>query len=285
MLFDEAKRACGVAYTQGGQAIEVQARSEVVLSAGAFGSPQLLMLSGIGPGNQLQRHGLPVLHDLPGVGRNLQDHIDYVQSWRTHTEREAFGFSARGSLALTRAIFEWRRQRTGPITSAFCEGGAFFRSSPDVVVPDLQLIFVIAMVDDHARKMHLGHGISSHVDVIHPKSRGEVTLASADAHDAPNIDPNFLGDERDLAVLLKGAKLQQSIIESPPFDGFRGNRDYALATLKAAERAGAHWLVLCDTNGGTLPAQLVEILREVKNVVKTPLGRSPPVCPSAGSVP
>ena len=212
VLFDDAKRACGVAYTQGGQALQVQAQREVVLSGGAFGSPQLLMLSGIGPGNLLQRHGIPVLHDLPGVGRNLQDHIDYVRSWRTHTEREAFGLSARGSVALTRALFEWRRQRTGPITSTFCEGGAFFRSSPEVAVPDLQLIFVIGMVDDHNRKMHLGHGISCHVDVIHPRSRGEVTLASADEHD--------------LAVLLKGAKLQQAIIESAPFDGFRGKMLY-----------------------------------------------------------
>jgi len=234
VLFDDAQRACGVAYTQGGQAVEVKARREVVLSAGAFGSPQLLMLSGIGPGNQLQRHGIAVRHDSAGVGRNLQDHIDYAQSWRTHTEREAFGFSARGSVALTRAIFEWRRQRTGPITSTFCEGGAFFRSSPDVTVPDLQLIFVIGMVDDHNRKMHLGHGISCHVDAIHPRSRGEVTLASADPIAAPLIDPNFLGDERDLQVLLAGAKLQQAIIESAPFDGFRGKPLYPVQRDDAA---------------------------------------------------
>jgi len=278
VLFGEAgegRRAVGIAYVQGGQVREVRARREVLLAAGAFGSPQLLMLSGIGPGAELQRHGIAVRHELPGVGKNLHDHLDYVQSWRTHTERESFGVSARGSVALMRAVFEWRRQRTGPITSAFCEGGAFFRSSPDVPVPDLQLIFVIGMVDDHNRKLHLGHGISCHVDIIHPLSRGELTLASADPLAAPRIDPNFLGDERDLAVLLQGAKTQQAIIESPALDGWRGKAMYPVdarddAALIADIRARAdtqyHPVGTCKMGPEDDPLAVVDAQLRVRGV-------------------
>ncbi|MGH8806954.1 MAG: GMC family oxidoreductase [Noviherbaspirillum sp.] len=222
----EGKRAAGVAYYQDNELKEVKARREVVLSSGAFGSPQLLMLSGIGPGAQLQRMGIPVAHDLPGVGRNLQDHIDYVQTWRTRSDTATFGVSARGAVKMTGAMFEWKNQRSGMITSTYAEAGAFFSSSPEVPAPDLQLIFVLAIVDDHARKLHIGHGISCHVDVMRPKSRGVVGLNSTDPRDAPMIDPRFLDDERDLELLVKGAQIQQRIIESKPFDAVRGKMLY-----------------------------------------------------------
>lgn len=222
----EGKRATGVAYYEGNELKQVRARREVILSGGAFGSPQLLMLSGIGPAAHLKQLGIPVVHDLPGVGQNLQDHIDYVQTWRVPSNTESFGVSARGGLKVTSAVFEWRNKRTGMISSPYAEAGAFFRSSPDLKVPDLQLIFVIAIVDDHARKMHLGHGISCHVDLLHPHSRGEVRLASKDPRDSLLIDPRFLSDERDLPILVKGAQMQQRIMESKPFDGVRGKQLY-----------------------------------------------------------
>jgi choline dehydrogenase-like flavoprotein len=93
-------------------------------------------------------------------------------------------------------------------------------------MPDLQLVFVLGIVDDHARKLHLGHGISCHVDVLRPHSRGTVSLASTDPHDAPLIDPKFLSDERDLPVLVKGGQMQQRIMESKPFDPIRGKMLY-----------------------------------------------------------
>nr|WP_187358794.1 GMC family oxidoreductase N-terminal domain-containing protein [Pseudoduganella aquatica] len=219
-------RAAGVEYHHGGALKQVRARREVVLSGGAFGSPQLLMLSGIGPAAQLQAMGIPVVKDLPGVGRNLQDHIDHVQGWQTPSDTETFGLSARGAGKIAAAMLEWRSKRRGMITSPYAEAGAFLRSSPDVAVPDLQLVFVLALVDDHARKMHLGHGISCHVDLLRPHSRGEVSLRSRDARDAPHIDPRFLSDERDLETLYQGVCLQQKIMESAPLDPVRGKMLY-----------------------------------------------------------
>ena len=222
----DGRRARGVALRVDGRTIEVRARREVILSAGAFGSPQLLMLSGIGPAAHLQQVGVPVAHDLAGVGRNLQDHIDYVQTWRTRSDTETFGMSVRGGLKLAAAMLEWKNKRTGRITSSIAESGAFMRSDPQVQVPDLQLVFVMGIVDDHARKLHWGHGISCHVDVLRPFSRGTVELQSKDAQDSPRIDPRFLDDERDLALLVKGAQMQQRIVESSHFDGIRGKMLY-----------------------------------------------------------
>lgn len=219
-------RAVGVDYRVGGQPRLVRARREVIVSAGAFGSPQLLMLSGIGPGAHLQRMGIEVERDLPGVGQNLQDHIDHVQTWRCHSATPTFGVSLRGGLRLARAVGEWRRHRTGLLTSSLAESGAFLRSEAHVAVPDLQLVFVLGIVDDHARKLHWGHGISCHVDVLRPHSRGTVELAGPDPLAAPRIDPRFLSDERDLRLLVKGAQIQQRLVESSPFDDIRGEMLY-----------------------------------------------------------
>lgn len=224
----EGKRAVGVRVYEGGQLTELRAASEVILSAGAFGSPQLLMLSGVGPAAELQRHGIALVHALPGVGQNLQDHIDHVQTWRTSSNSHTFGVSGRGTVKITKAISEWKNKRTGMISSSIAESGAFFCSSRDVAVPDLQLVFVLGIVDDHSRKLHLGHGVSCHVDVLRPYSRGTVTLASTDPRAAPLIDPNFLDDERDLELLVKGVQKQQAIMESKPFDSIRGKMLYCV---------------------------------------------------------
>ena len=234
VLFD-GRRAGGVAYYRGGALAEVRARREVVLCAGAFGSPQLLMLSGIGPAEELRRHGIEVRAPLPGVGRNLQDHIDYIQTYRAPQSSDTIGLSPRGIARIARGILEWRRRRTGLVTTVFAESGAFLKSSPRVEVPDLQLIFVIGIADDHNRRLHLGHGFSCHVTVLRPRSRGTVTLASAEPRRAPLIDPAFLDDERDLALLMTGARIQRAILESRPFDSCRGAMLYPVA--KGDERA------------------------------------------------
>jgi choline dehydrogenase len=225
-LLLEGRQVRGVSYHQGNQLKEVRARREVVLSSGAFGSPQLLMLSGIGPAAELQRLGIAVAHALPGVGQNLQDHIDHVQTWRTGSDAPTFGVSATGTAKLVRAAFEWKNQRTGMLSSSIAESGAFFRSSPDVAVPDLQLVFVLGIVDDHSRKAHLGHGYSCHVDVLRPHSRGTVTLADTDSRTAPVIDPRFLSDERDLDLLVTGVQKQMDILDAAPFAPYRSKMLY-----------------------------------------------------------
>jgi choline dehydrogenase len=215
-----------VAYYQDNELKEVRARREVIVSAGAFGSPQLLMLSGIGPAAHLQSLGIAVAHDLPGVGENLQDHIDHVQSFLSDSASETFGISPRGMARMAKGALEWRRQRTGVISTSIAEAGAFVRSAPEVTVPDLQMVFVVALVDDHGRKLHASHGFSCHMEVLRPFSRGSVRLASADPRQAPLIDPNFLADPRDLDLLVKGVQLQMDILHSEPLKPWRGKMLY-----------------------------------------------------------
>lgn len=224
----EQGRAIGVKARVDGTVQEIRARREVILSAGAFGSPQLLQLSGIGPGAWLQQHGIATQVDLPGVGENLQDHIDYVFTYRTRSDTDTLGVSLSGGLRVVRGVSQWKRERQGLMTTSVAESGAFVRSRPDVEVPDLQLVFVQGIVDDHARKLHLGHGFSCHVDVLRPRSRGSVRIASPDPAAAPLIDPAFLADEEDLELLMIGADLQRRILDDPAFDDVRGQPLYAL---------------------------------------------------------
>jgi choline dehydrogenase-like flavoprotein len=231
----EGRRARGIAYYQGRELGEVYARREVIVSGGAFGSPQLLMLSGVGAGAELKKLGIPVVQDASGVGKNLQDHIDYVQAWRASSKTDTVGLSLRGVARAVSAIRQWRRTRSGLITTTFATAGAFLRSMPEAPAPDLQLFFAVAIVDDHARKTHMGHGISCHVSVLRPFSRGGVSLASRDPRDAPLIDPRFLSDDRDVKLLVKGGEIQQRIIESAPFDDLRGKM---LHLVKIGDSAG-----------------------------------------------
>lgn len=217
----EGKKAVGVAVKIDGVQQELRASREVIICGGAFNSPQLLMLSGIGPGAHLQEQGIAVLHDNAGVGQNLQDHIDLIHSFRAPASSDTFGASLSMVPRFLKAIFEWRNQRSGMLTSPFAEAGAFFRSSPDIEVPDLELVFVRALVDNHARTPHLGHGYSCHVTLLRPNQRGEVKLNSPNAADAPHIDPKFLEDEEDMRIFTKGALLQRKILESKPFDPWR----------------------------------------------------------------
>ncbi|WP_090193754.1 GMC family oxidoreductase [Pseudomonas pohangensis] len=216
-LIFEGKRCVGVRYFDGDIVREAHARREVILSAGAFGSPQALLLSGVGPADELQALGIPVVHNLPGVGKNLQDHIDYTVPYIADAAVESFGGSFKGGLRLGAASYQWLTKRTGVMTSSFAESGAFISSCGNQELPDLQLIFCISVVDDHGRKLHWGHGFSGHVDVLRPKSTGSVTLASSNPRAAPVIDPNFFDQREDLDLLIKGAKAQAKILESKHF--------------------------------------------------------------------
>lgn len=225
----EASRATGVQVRRGSERLVLTVRREVVLSAGSFGSPQLLMLSGIGPREELRRHGIAVTHELPGVGENLQDHIDYVFTYRSPDKANTFGCSPTFSWKMLKAMAQWKRERKSLVTSPFAESGAFFKSRQDLAVPDLQLIFVPAIVDNHARNLRLGHGFSCHLTLLRPKSRGTVRLASADPTAAPLIDPRFFSHPHDLEVLMRGADLQRAILDAAPLTPYRGKPLYPLA--------------------------------------------------------
>ncbi|MBG9389434.1 GMC family oxidoreductase [Caenimonas aquaedulcis] len=209
------KRATGVAYLRAGQPAELRARREVLLCAGAITSPQLLMLSGVGPASHLRDKGVSVVHDLPGVGRNLHDHPDVVMVVDAPKLKDLFGLSPGGVLRLIEGVFEWRAHRTGMLTTNFAEAGGFIKSDPAEPAPDLQLHFVIGKLVDHGRKTVFGHGYSCHVCLLRPKSRGSVQLASNDPLAAPLIDPDFLGDPDDLRLLVKGFRIMRGILGQP----------------------------------------------------------------------
>jgi len=228
ILFD-GRRAVGVEYRQGGELKQARAQREVLLSAGALLSPQLLMLSGVGPAQELQRHGIEVLHHLPGVGQHLHDHPDVVQVVNAPQLTDLFGLSLRGGLNVLRGIGEWRRQRTGPLTTNFAEAGGFLKSSPGEAAPDLQLHFVIGKLVDHGRKTVFGHGYSLHVCLLQPKSRGSVRLAGRDPLQLPLVDPNFLADPGDMARMVRGFQIGRRILQQSALAQYGGRENQSMA--------------------------------------------------------
>ncbi len=221
-ILTEGRRAVGVEYRQGGELRQLRATREVLLSAGALLSPQLLLLSGIGAGGQLQQNGIGVVHDLPGVGMHLHDHVDVVQVVNAPHLKDLFGLSLAGLVRAVKGIVEWRNFRTGMLTTNFAEAGGFIKSQPQEALPDLQLHFVIGKLVDHGRKTVFGHGYSCHVCLLRPQSRGSVTLASADPMQPPRVDPNFLADPDDMARMVRGFKLMRTILQQPALAGYRG---------------------------------------------------------------
>lgn len=217
----EDGRATGVVIRRGKGRETLRAAGGVILSAGAFNGPQILMLSGIGPAAHLRAHGIGVVADRAGVGANLQDHIDYVSSWETRST-EPFGDSLGGTWRMVKAIVEHRLGRTGIMTTCFAEAGGFWTSRPDLPAPDIQYHFVPAMLEDHGRTKVKGHGFSCHACVLRPESRGSVTLTSGDAAEAPRIDPGFLTDDRDIATLRAGVRMMHRIVGAPPLSDYGG---------------------------------------------------------------
>ena len=211
----EGKRAKGVRYLAKGKEHLVEAGKEVILCGGAFNSPQLLQLSGVGRPDDIKPHGIEMVHELSGVGQNFHDHIDFVVAYKSK-DTDNFGLGLRGTVNLMKHIMTWRKSGEGMLATPFAEGGAFLKSSPDVDRPDIQLHFVIGVVDDHARKLHLGYGFSCHVCVLRPKSRGSVFLTSADPMAMPGIDPQFLAEREDMDILLKGAKITRELMKTKP---------------------------------------------------------------------
>jgi len=210
----EGKRAVGVEYRKGEETKLIRARREVILSSGAFQSPQLMMLSGIGDAAELQKQGIVSVHHLPGVGKNLQDHPDFIFGFTSDAPYFA-GLSFSGIGRIVKGIAQYRRERRGPMTSNVAEAGGFLKTRPDIEVPDIQLHFCMGLVEDHGRKPRWGTGFSCHVCLLRPKSRGSVWLKSADPKQAPAIDPNFLGESEDLETMVAGFKATRRLMETP----------------------------------------------------------------------
>ena len=230
----EHGRAVGVAYLQDGAEKTLRVEREVILSAGTFQSPQLLLLSGIGPADELRRHGIAVRHELPGVGLHLHDHPDVVQVWDVPGAHELFGLSPSGAWRTMADIRQWRDHRRGPLTTNFAEAGGFIKSDPAEPVPDLQLHFVVGKLVDHGRATVFGHGFSCHVCVLRPQSRGSVRLASNDPLAPPRIDPAFLQADEDVHRLVRGFRMMREILQQPAL-ARRGGREQSAGARSDAE--------------------------------------------------
>jgi choline dehydrogenase len=213
-------RATGVEFRRRGRLHTARARREVILSGGAINSPQLLLLSGIGPADEISRHGVPVRLDLPGVGRNLQDHLElYVQYECTQPITLHL---VENPLNRVRIGLEWFLFKSGLATSAHLEAGAFIRRDDTVPHPDLQLHFLPSLVNDHGRQKIGRHAFQAHVGPMRPTSAGHVRLRSADPATHPEIQPNYLATAQDQREIRDAVKLTREIFAQAPFAPYRG---------------------------------------------------------------
>lgn len=217
----ENGRATGVRFTRRGKEQTVSADSEVILSAGAINSPRLLLLSGIGPADDLRAAGVDVVHDLPGVGKNLRDQLE-VYITRKAAKPITYSGENRPHRAALHAI-EYGLYRTGPATATITEGGAFVKSSEDVRSPDIQLHFLPAYVvwKDGARTAENvpGHGVTLLACNIRPTSSGSVSITSPDPQVPPVVDPNYLETPEDMEVAVEGFKIMRRVFDMPAFKG------------------------------------------------------------------
>jgi choline dehydrogenase len=197
----ENGRAVGLEYTVKGKPTKAWANAEVVVSGGAINSPRLLLLSGIGPAAELSALGVPVLHDLPGVGKNLQDHMDVYLT--AETTPVSYNTSDRPDKAIAVGL-QYLLYRTGPVTACVCEAGMFVRSGDAVATPDIQMHCLPAFVIDHGRQRVKGHGMTINTCNLRPRSVGSVSLRSGDPSVPPAIDPNFLDDPYDWDISIRG---------------------------------------------------------------------------------
>ena len=226
----DGRRATGVEYRRGGAVRTARARREVVLSGGPINAPQLLMLSGVGPAAHLAEHGIAVAYDLPGVGRNLQDHLElYVQQ---ECIRPITLYAATGLLQKALIGARWMLFRSGLGATNHFEAGGFIRSRPGVRWPDIQYHFLpLAASYDMSDRVRC-HGYQAHVGPMRSKSRGEVRLASADPLEPPHVQFNYMSHADDWAEMRASVRLTREIFAQPAFDPWRGRE---LAPGEAAQ--------------------------------------------------
>ncbi|WP_168011867.1 choline dehydrogenase [Halomonas salinarum] len=217
----EGKKAVGVEYTQRGKTYRVQARREVILSASAFNSPKLLMLSGIGPAEHLKEHGIEVVHDLPGVGQNLQDHLEV---WVQQSCKQKITLNGwLNPIGQALIGIRWLAFKSGLGATNHFESNGYIRSRPGLEWPDLQYHFLAGAIAYDGSSAAEGHGFQVHLGANKPKSRGWVKLSSADPAAAPRIFFNYLHEEEDKQAYRDGLRLTREIFAQPALDAYRGD--------------------------------------------------------------
>jgi choline dehydrogenase len=208
----DAGRATGIRYRRGDQEDVAEARREVILCAGAIGSPQLLMLSGVGPADHLHEVGVDLVHDLPDVGRGLEDHCMAICLFDAGGKESLY--AAESPRQLLRLVL----RRRGMLTSNVGEAAAFVRTRPELEAPDLELIFAPVLYVEEGLAPPPSHGVSIASVGLQPRSRGSVRLRGPDPLEPPDIDPGYLTDPEDLRVLIEGVKLARRIAGAGPLE-------------------------------------------------------------------
>ncbi len=217
----ERGRAAGVEYARKKQRHEIHAAREVILSSGAINTPQLLLLSGIGPASEITRHGVRSIHSLPGVGKNLQDHLHGAV--KCFCSAPVSLYSRFKPTALLRHVPYYLMTGKGPASEMPLQTLAFLKTRPDAPAPDLQYHFVPALYADHGRVLIHRHGWMGYYNMQRPEARGEITLKSADPLAHPAIQPNYLQNETDLRTLRDGFKMLRDIFRQKAFEPYGGD--------------------------------------------------------------
>ena len=212
----DGRRAIGVSYRRNNKYKQARLNpaGEVLLSGGAVNSPQILMLSGVGAAEELKEHGIPVLHDLPAVGKNLQDHLD-ITLMNAASSRQPIGVALSFPPRAVAGLFSYIFRRKGFLTSNVAESGGFVKSTPERDRPNLQFHFLPTYLNDHGRKITYGYGFTLHICDLLPKSRGRIGLKSPDPLDDPLIDPQYLEDPEDMKTMIAGVKIGRRIFDAP----------------------------------------------------------------------
>jgi len=219
IVFD-GRRAAGVEYRAGNALRTVSVRREVIVSAGSINSPKLLKLSGVGPAAELREHGITVLHELPGVGENLQDHLEFY--FQVACTQPVSLYSSMGHFARAMIGARWLLFKDGLGATNHFETGGFIRSRTGVPYPDIQFHFLPLAVTYDGSSLAHEHGFQAHVGPMRSKSRGHVRLSSGDAREKPKILFNYLSHPDDLAEFRAGTRLTREIFAQKAFDPWRG---------------------------------------------------------------
>ena len=219
----EGKRAVGVRYSSGGKLHDVRATREVILSGGSINSPQLLLLSGVGPADEIRRHGIEAVHDLPGVGKNLQDHLDVIVSAREKTHF-SLSLNPMSLWSTVKAVFQYLFARRGLLTSNVAESGGFIKSDASEAVPDFQIHFAPLAYSHHALNLWpvFGYAYTIMFCNLRPRSIGELTLEKADPLAAPRIQANYLADDDDMRRMVICIRKGREILAQAAFAPHRG---------------------------------------------------------------
>jgi choline dehydrogenase len=280
-LVIEGQRATGVEYVRGGTTHRAHSRRDIIVSAGTVNSPQILMLSGIGAADELRALGIDAVHDLPGVGKNLQDHVDCVMSWECTRPITLYSDLRADRLAVS--MVEGMLLGRGILTTFPYEAGAFLKSRADLLAPDIQLHFMPALEKTanlhfpsplRRKSSEINHGFTLRVGPVNPQSRGEITLRSSDPSAQPRIRANYLETEFDRRTMINGIRMTRDIIAQKAFDPYRGielapgpgaaTDDDLLAWLRATAMTTFHPVGTCKM--GSDPMAVVDARLRVHGI-------------------